>query len=88
MFGLLRHVFPFSLKGECNKGLWLMYYLGHMLVLIIFMYLFWGYPYIFMYSFGATPFMWPFFLWNGYIWRARLGWSWVRGLLNESSFIC
>ena len=27
--------FPFSLKGECNKGLWLMYYLGYMLVLII-----------------------------------------------------
>ena len=35
MFGLLLHVFPFSLEGECNKGLWLMYYLGYMLVLII-----------------------------------------------------
>ena len=53
--------FPFSLKGECNKGLWLMYYLGYMLALIILCIRFWGYPYIFMYSFGATFFMWPFF---------------------------
>ena len=27
--------FPFSLEGECNKGLWLIYCLGYMLVLII-----------------------------------------------------
>ena len=27
-------MFPFFLKGECNKGLWLIYCLGYMLVLI------------------------------------------------------
>ena len=27
--------FPFSLEGECNKGLWLIYCLGYMLVLIV-----------------------------------------------------
>ena len=74
MFGLLRHVLPFSLKGGCNKGLWLMFYLGNMLVLIrkfyvsvlglpLYVYVFvWGYLYRFMYSFGATfNFMWALF---------------------------
>jgi len=80
MFGLLRHVFPFSLKGECNKGLWLMYYLGHMLVLIIFYVSVLGLPlYVYVFVWGY-PFYLALFLWNGYIWRARLGWSWVRVL--------
>ena len=37
----------FSLKGGCNKGLWLMYYLSYMLVLIIYLCI----------LFGATPFI-------------------------------
>ena len=50
--------FPFSLEGECNKGLWLIYCLGYMLVLIIlcirlglplYVYVFvWGYLYLYV----------------------------------------
>ncbi len=32
----------FSLKGGCNKGLWLMYYLSYMLVLIIYLCILFG----------------------------------------------
>ena len=80
MFGLLRHVFLFSLKGECNKGLWLMYYLGYMLVLIILCIRF-GATLIYLCIRLGLPFFYvALFLWNGCIWRARLGWCWVRVL--------
>ena len=75
--GIGRHVrvvatcFPFFLKGEYNKGSWLIYCLIYYLGLYAGSYRF----LLFMYSFGATfNFMWVLFLWSGCVCRARLGW--------------
>ena len=52
----------FSLKGGCNKGLWLIYYLGYMLVLIIYVSVL-GLPlYIYVFVWGYLFYVGPFSL--------------------------